>query len=1054
MEKALFRLRTNAAPKKKKTKKDKGGFGSAGGGTAAAAAAAAAAAGDGDPSTPTVALFAEPSPRPIDPSTPNLAAWAAASLLVVGGERFAVRINPPSVAGLAALPSSAPAAAAAGGGNGTAPAAALANCRPPMVGYPLLPVHELRFADADCCSWRWLRRKVAVDGGEAAGKGSGSSSGNGGGGGGGGNGSGDPQQQQQQQPWEETGASGACYTPTEADLGCLLRVECVPARRHAGAAARAARRAAGLGPFAVAVPAADGEGAPGDGGGGGASAAIEHGEPGYAETTSAVAPGPALPAHVLRALAPAAASGGGGHATTTTTTTFRVMSYNLLANQYASNAYARTVLFSYCPPPFLAAEYRRQLALAEVAAHGPDVAMLQEVDASAFSDYFLPHLRRMGYDGRYTNKLGRVREGSATFWRRARFRLGGGRDVDLRRAFDGVGAGEGDGGDGGGGGGALHGHFAALVRASPALAEALQKVTTIAQVTLLLPADEGGGGGGGGGGEEGGGGGGGGGGASGGAAPLLVANTHLFFHPYAPHIRTMHTAAILEEAAEALRDWEAGVPGRGQRSEGEEEDGEDDEGARDGGAAASSLAAELARRPRAALLFGGDLNSDLNDGVPGVVELLQAGGLSRDHWDWRCGASFRWGKGEDEYGDATGGATAAGAGAGEEQDGEAAAAAAAAAAAPAPTAPSSSADLPPVIGVDVRNVPFLPLRSADGLRTPYTNFTSGYKALLDYVWHDPARLVVRRALPAPPEALLRGFIPSEAFPSDHLAVVFDFDWAVAAEEEEEQEEQEGGGSGSGAPLPFVALPVAAAGAVAAAAARLARGGAIALPTDTLYGLAADARSAGAVAALAAAKGRDAGAKPLAVAVADVADVARVAETGGLPEGLLAALLPGPVTVLLRPAGRGGGGGGGGGGDDRGQQQGEGGLALGALGARDKIGVRVPQCEFTRAVIRALAAAAQGAGGGATPAALALTSANASGCPSPLRADDTRALWPRLAGVFDGGPVAAASAAGSTVVDLSVPGEARIVRRGVAAANVARLLAQFGPSLLRVVATDG
>ena len=26
------------------------------------------------------------------------------------------------------------------------------------------------------------------------------------------------------------------------------------------------------------------------------------------------------------------------------------------------------------------------------------------------------------------------------------------------------------------------------------------------------------------------------------------------------------------------------------------------------------------------------------------------------------------------------------------------------------------------------------LRSADDLQTPYTNYTSGYKALLDYVW--------------------------------------------------------------------------------------------------------------------------------------------------------------------------------------------------------------------------------------------------------------------------------------------------------------------------------
>lgn len=35
-------------------------------------------------------------------------------------------------------------------------------------------------------------------------------------------------------------------------------------------------------------------------------------------------------------------------------------------------------------------------------------------------------------------------------------------------------------------------------------------------------------------------------------------------------------------------------------------------------------------------------------------------------------------------------------------------------------------------GVDLQ-LPFT-LRSADDLQTPYTNYTSGYKALLDYVW--------------------------------------------------------------------------------------------------------------------------------------------------------------------------------------------------------------------------------------------------------------------------------------------------------------------------------
>ena len=68
--------------------------------------------------------------------------------------------------------------------------------------------------------------------------------------------------------------------------------------------------------------------------------------------------------------------------------------------------------------------------------------------------------------------------------------------------------------------------------------------------------------------------------------PLCLVNTHLFFHPQAPHIRTLHVAAMLAEAH----------------------------------ALAESAATELGSTP--ALLFCGDLNSDLNDGMPGETHLL------------------------------------------------------------------------------------------------------------------------------------------------------------------------------------------------------------------------------------------------------------------------------------------------------------------------------------------------------------------------------------------------------------------------------------------------
>lgn len=75
-----------------------------------------------------------------------------------------------------------------------------------------------------------------------------------------------------------------------------------------------------------------------------------------------------------------------------------------------------------------------------------------------------------GYDSHYTNKMGKVREGSATFWRSTRFRKIAGRDIRLRDIF-------------------VNGHslFQPLLSASPELELALQKVTTIAQATLLAP---------------------------------------------------------------------------------------------------------------------------------------------------------------------------------------------------------------------------------------------------------------------------------------------------------------------------------------------------------------------------------------------------------------------------------------------------------------------------------------------------------------------------------------------------------------------------------------
>ncbi len=111
------------------------------------------------------------------------------------------------------------------------------------------------------------------------------------------------------------------------------------------------------------------------------------------------------------------------------------------------------------------------------------------------------------------------------------------------------------------------------------------------------------------------------------------------------------------------------------------------------------------------------------------------------------------------------------------------------------------------------------------------------------------------------------------------------------------------------------------------------GGIVALPTDTLYGLAADPCSAGAVARLFAVKGR-AAERALPLIAADATQVAT--HLGRLPpraRALAERFWPGPLTLLLT-APRG--------------------LARGVTGGTGKVGVRVPRDHVAREICRSCA----------------------------------------------------------------------------------------------------
>src|ERR1700712_4869829 len=90
-------------------------------------------------------------------------------------------------------------------------------------------------------------------------------------------------------------------------------------------------------------------------------------------------------------------------------------------------------------------------------------------------------------------------------------------------------------------------------------------------------------------------------------------------------------------------------------------------------------------------------------------------------------------------------------------------------------------------------------------------------------------------------------------------------------------------------------------AIAEAARLVAAGRPVAIPTETVYGLAADATRGEAVAAIYAAKGRPSF-NPLIVHVLDLAEAARLADLPDAATRLARTFWPGPLTIVapLKP----------------------------------------------------------------------------------------------------------------------------------------------------------
>jgi L-threonylcarbamoyladenylate synthase len=179
------------------------------------------------------------------------------------------------------------------------------------------------------------------------------------------------------------------------------------------------------------------------------------------------------------------------------------------------------------------------------------------------------------------------------------------------------------------------------------------------------------------------------------------------------------------------------------------------------------------------------------------------------------------------------------------------------------------------------------------------------------------------------------------------------------------------------------------------AARLLKDGKlVAFPTDTLYGLGANATDPEAIEGVFSAKSRPKD-KPLIVLARDLDMVEEwVEDISPLARKLMDRFWPGPLTLIMIASGR---------------------FPLALTGHTGRVGIRVPDSLISQSLLKA------------TSLPLTASSANRAGGKDPT---DARTVWEELAGMIDllldGGPVAEKA---STILDLTLC-PPRIIRPGL------------------------
>jgi len=218
-------------------------------------------------------------------------------------------------------------------------------------------------------------------------------------------------------------------------------------------------------------------------------------------------------------------------------------------------------------------------------------------------------------------------------------------------------------------------------------------------------------------------------------------------------------------------------------------------------------------------------------------------------------------------------------------------------------------------------------------------------------------------------------------------------------------------------------------AITEAAALIRAGGLVAVPTETVYGLAADATNAEAVAGIYAAKGRPSF-NPLIVHVADLAAAEQIAVFDAEARALAAAFWPGPLTLVL-------------------PVRAEAGIASLVTAGLDTIAIRVPRHRAMQGLIaasgRPLAAPSANASGGISPTC-ATHVAGSLGGNVPLIIDDGATEAGLESTIVAGRTVLRPGPVTREAILAHLPGEGRgpVGTSGITARNADQIRPPTGP----------